>query len=179
MCEYCGCQEIEAIRQLTEEHDAVVAAISHIRTALDRNQLDAAAHGCRQASVLLQPHMVVEEEGLFPLVAGQFPSHVESLLAEHVAVESVLAEAADDTPADPSWPHRLTEALDLLRAHILKEQDGVFPAALSTLDAAGWDAVDAVRARVGSVASAVRDLENTRPAEPVAGGSGALRSMSG
>ena len=45
-------------------------------------------------------------------------------------------------------------ALWVLREHILKEQDGVFPAALAELDPAQWDEVDAVRARVGSVAPA-------------------------
>jgi hypothetical protein len=40
--------------------------------------------------------------------------------------------------------------LDLLREHMLTEQDGVFPAALISLTAEDWDAVDAVRARVGS-----------------------------
>jgi hemerythrin-like domain-containing protein len=39
---------------------------------------------------------------------------------------------------------------ELLREHILKEQDGVFPAALAALSPEEWDAVDAVRSRVGS-----------------------------
>jgi hypothetical protein len=37
-----------------------------------------------------------------------------------------------------------------LRKHIRKEQDGGFPATLAVLDPSQWDAVDAVRARVGS-----------------------------
>nr|WP_254397730.1 hypothetical protein [Streptomyces sp. AC558_RSS880] len=41
-------------------------------------------------------------------------------------------------------------ALDLLRGHILKEQDGVFPAAPAVLSTEQWEAVEAVRARVGS-----------------------------
>ena len=43
------------------------------------------------------------------------------------------AEAADGTPDDPTWPARLLAVLELLREHILKEQDGVFPAALTVL----------------------------------------------
>ena len=33
MCEYCGCQEIPAIGELTREHDLAVDLISEVRTA--------------------------------------------------------------------------------------------------------------------------------------------------
>jgi hemerythrin-like domain-containing protein len=75
---------------------------------------------------------------------------VAVLHAEHRRIEAVLGEAAQGTPADPSWPDRLVDTAELLREHILKEQDGVFPAALAGLSPEQWDAVDAVRARVGS-----------------------------
>ncbi|CAM5297724.1 hemerythrin domain-containing protein [Streptomyces hirsutus] len=39
--------------------------------------------------------------------------------------------------------------MELLRDHILKEQDGVFPAALSVLSTEQWAAVDAVRDEAG------------------------------
>jgi hypothetical protein len=45
----------------------------------------------------------------------------------------------------------LLDTLEMLREHILKEQDGVFPAALAGLRNEDWQAVDAVRARVGSI----------------------------
>ena len=51
-------------------------------------------------------------------------------------------------PGLPGLPH---QALQLLREHILKEQDGVFPAALASLGTADWAASEAVRARVGSL----------------------------
>ena len=62
----------------------------------------------------------------------------------------MLAESATGVPADPTWPSRLTAALHLLRDHILKEQDGVFPAALTTLDGEAWERVEAVRAMASS-----------------------------
>ncbi|MEV5935740.1 hypothetical protein AB0L56_24170 [Streptomyces sp. NPDC052079] len=34
--------------------------------------------------------------------------------------------------------------------HILREQDGVFPAALAALSTEQWEAVEAVRARAGT-----------------------------
>ena len=150
MCEYCGCQDIPAIGQLTDEHDAIIAVMSHVRSALDGGQVDAAAHWSRRICALLSPHTAVEEQGLFPALAGEFPEHVATLRAEHRTVEAVLDEAADGTPTDPTWPLRVTEALYLLREHILKEQNGMFPAALTSLDPGDWDTIAAVRDRVGT-----------------------------
>ncbi|MGW1563857.1 hypothetical protein ACWCQ1_46465 [Streptomyces sp. NPDC002144] len=45
---------------------------------------------------------------------------------EHRRVEAVLAEANGPFLTDPEWPTRLIAALDLLRTHILKGQDGAF-----------------------------------------------------
>ncbi|MCP2260953.1 Hemerythrin HHE cation binding domain-containing protein [Streptoalloteichus tenebrarius] len=149
MCEYCGCQAITAIGDLTREHDEVVALISRIRTRLAEDDRDAAAALVRQVNAILGPHTTVEEEGLFPAMAEDFPEHVADLVDDHRTIHAVLAEAEGATPADPDWPDRLLTALDRLREHILAEQDGLFPAALATLNADQWERVDAVRARVG------------------------------
>lgn len=150
MCEYCGCQSIPAIRELTAEHDAVVDQIGEVTRRLRDGDTAAAADACRRISRILLPHTAVEEQGLFPAMAAEFPGEVESLQQEHRAIEAVLAECDAGTPADPGWPDRVGHALDLLRAHILKEQDGVFPATLSVLDSDDWNQVDDIRARVGS-----------------------------
>jgi hemerythrin-like domain-containing protein len=150
MCQYCGCQQIEVIDELTREHDAVVALIAQVRGALTQGRPDDAAAGCRAIAKVLGPHTVVEEEGLFPELTADFPDHVATLRREHRLIEAALAEAATCTPSDPSWPQRLTDALFLLREHILKEQDGVFPAALSALGTEQWERVEGVRSRAGS-----------------------------
>jgi hypothetical protein len=41
--------------------------------------------------------------------------------------------------------------LAVLREHIFKEQDGVFPAALASLRTSDWEAVEAARAQAGSL----------------------------
>lgn len=150
MCEYCGCQDIVSIGELTREHDAVVAEIAEVRALLRDHDVDGAARAARRIAEILGPHTAVEERGLFPLMHQEFPQHVDALEREHRVIEDALAEAGDGTPTDPSWPTRLLSALELLRDHILKEQDGVFPAALSVLDTEGWELVEAVRARAGS-----------------------------
>ncbi len=150
MCEYCGCQQIAVIKELTREHEAVVSAIGEVRRALDAGSVGAAAQACRRMTVLLGPHTVVEEEGLFPFMAPDYPAHVDALRAEHRSIDAVLREASDGTPEDPTWPDRLLRALHDLREHILKEQDGVFPAALGVLDSEEWEGIEGIRARVGS-----------------------------
>jgi hemerythrin-like domain-containing protein len=150
MCEYCGCQAVPAVELLTSEHDAVVNLIGAVQRALSSGNLDGAAEGTRSIADVLGPHTRVEEDALFPAMAGDFPDHVEALRAEHTMVEGVLAESADGTPADPGWPDRLAGALHTLRDHILKEQDGLFPAALASLGPADWEAVDEVRGQVGT-----------------------------
>jgi hemerythrin-like domain-containing protein len=151
MCEYCGCQSVTAIDELTREHDMVVTMIGDVRAAHAAGDVATMAEFARRIAAVLGPHTEVEEHGLFPLLADEFPDHVAVLEAEHRRVETVLAAARVQTPTDPGWPRQLMETLDLLREHILKEQDGVFPAALTTLSGADWDSVDAVRTRAGSL----------------------------
>ncbi|WP_067138049.1 hemerythrin domain-containing protein [Microtetraspora malaysiensis] len=151
MCEYCGCQAVTAIGMLTREHDLVVDLIGDARTAHAAGDVDTMAAIAGRIAAVLVPHTEVEEHGLFPALAGEFPEQVAGLEGEHRRIEAVLGEAADGTPADPGWPLRLLDILNLLRAHILKEQDGVFPAALAGLSTDEWEAIDRVRARVGTL----------------------------
>jgi hemerythrin-like domain-containing protein len=153
MCEYCGCQEIAVIGELTREHDAVVALISRIKSSLADQHLEDVAETCRQISSLLAPHTLVEEQGLFPEMTEDFPDHIEVLRSEHRKIENTLDEAVGGAPDDPTWPDRLLGVLHLLREHILKEQDGVFPAALAALDADQWDRIESVRAQFGSAST--------------------------
>ena len=151
MCEYCGCQALATIDELTREHDLVAGLLSDARTACADADIPRMAELARQVADVLGPHTQVEEHGLFPALASDFPDQIAALEAEHRRVEAVLGEASSGTPADPAWPAQLAETLQLLREHILKEQDGVFPAALAGLGTADWEAVEAVRARVGSL----------------------------
>jgi hypothetical protein len=150
VCEYCGCQALSAIGELTREHDLVVNLIGDVRSAHSAGNVTGMARVAREIAAILGPHTQVEERGLFPALAADFPDHVDALNAEHRRIETVLAEAATGPPADPGWPQRLLDTLVMLRDHILKEQDGVFPAALANLGPSDWEAVDGVRATVGS-----------------------------
>ena len=88
-------------------------------------------------------------------MTDEFPDHIQVLRSEHREIEKVLGEAAGGFPDDPTWPHRLLGVLHMLRDHILKEQDGVFPAALAALDADQWGRIEAVRAQVSLAPTAL------------------------
>lgn len=152
MCDYCGCQAVSVIEELTEEHDRVVALTSNVRTAHQSRDVEELARLARMIAAVLDPHTQVEEGGLFPPLADEFPEHIATLEAEHRQIARVLDEAADTVPTDPGWPDRLLETMHLLREHILAEQDGAFPAALSQLNAADWEAMEQIRNRVGTAA---------------------------
>lgn len=154
MCEYCGCQAVTVIDELTREHDHVVETISRVRTAYAAGDVAALAELARHIAAVLGPHTAVEEDGLFPPLAEDFPEHVAALSGEHRRIEEVLGQAAVGVPDDPTWPDQLLSTMRLLREHILAEQDGVFPAALAGLATADWEAAEAVRARVGSAVPA-------------------------
>lgn len=149
MCEYCGCQDVAAIGELTREHDAVVDLIGAARSAHRAGRSAVLRATAREIARILGPHTRVEEEGLFPALAGDFPEQIAALHAEHRRIEAALAETGSDAPPE-DWAQRLLDALDLLRRHILKEQDGVFPAALTGLTTEQWEAVDRARERAGS-----------------------------
>lgn len=151
MCDHCGCEAVPAISLLTEEHEHLANLISHVRAAHARGDATAMAELAARIAATLGPHVVVEEEGIFPALAGEFPDQVERLADEHRQILAVLDEARGATPTDSTWPARLMNALWQLREHTLNEQDDVFPTSLSRLAPADWDAVDAVRDHVGSV----------------------------
>jgi hemerythrin-like domain-containing protein len=157
MCEYCGCQALTAIDELTREHDLVVNLIGAVRDAAAADDPARMAQLARQIAAILGPHTEVEEHGLFPCLVEDFPEQVAALEAEHRGIEEALRVAAGGDPGG------LLAALDILRDHILKEQDGVFPAALANLRTADWESIEAVRARVGSLLPAPHSGSERRP----------------
>lgn len=156
MCEHCGCQSLQTIHELTREHDAALDHVRAARAAAGAGDLAGAVTACAALERLLGPHTAVEEEAVFPALAGEHPEHVATLVHEHRLVHAALAEMS--TAAAEGWEPRLLAALDVLRRHIAKEQDGLFPAALISLSTADWERAEDVRRRVGS------DLATVTPA---------------
>jgi iron-sulfur cluster repair protein YtfE (RIC family) len=145
VCEYCGCQDLPAIAALTREHDAIRDVARTAARAARDNDRRAAAVAARLLLELLRPHTAIEERGLFPAMAGEFGDHVASLMSDHRHLDEALASIADPGNTDEGWPQRLHSALADLFNHILREQDGLFPATLSVLTPQQWETLEQVR----------------------------------
>jgi len=144
MCEYCGCQQLEVVAELTAEHDRLRGLGRDLAAAADAGDALAAQPVALAMCEVLGPHTRVEEAGLFPALHRDFGSQLDALIDEHRGIEAALAELASGTPS-PDWPVRTRQTLAQLFDHILKEQDGVFPAALAALNATDWESISEIR----------------------------------
>jgi hemerythrin-like domain-containing protein len=144
MCEYCGCQQNDVIAELTAEHDRLRELGHDLAAAVNAADLPMAGRLAAHMLTVLGPHTEVEEAALFPALDEDFGDHLAVLVAEHRAIDTALSGLAAGKP-QPGWQQRTKLILGDLFDHILKEQDGVFPAALATLTSAEWDAVAAAR----------------------------------
>ncbi len=87
----------------------------------------------------LRSHWQGEENGLFAVMRTDelYAEHIDPLVAEHRELARFL-EAVDLT--DPADQARVRREIEELYVHIAKEEDGLFPASLTALDGADWDA---------------------------------------
>lgn len=125
------------IGRLSTEHVAIINATGALRrVALDGDGA-AAAIAVEELAALLDPHTRGEEQGLFAELRldEDFAGHVEALCAEHREIDARLAKVAAGDHAE------VQELENLLRRHIDKEENGIFPAAAVALDGAAWDRI--------------------------------------
>jgi hypothetical protein len=137
MCTYCGCRAITVIGRLSTEHVAIINATGALRRVALAGDGDGIARATAELAALLDPHTMGEERGLFAELRGdpEFADHVEALCAEHREINARLARAA-------GGDHAEVEALEnVLRRHIDKEENGIFPAAAIALDGTAWDRI--------------------------------------
>lgn len=140
MCGYCGCESIDVIGRFMREHVGVVNATGDLRRACATGD-PVAVHGAVTAlGALLDPHTVAEEVGLFAVLAEdpEFTDHVRRLCDEHVELGELLGRV--DRGEHDVFP-RLERAL---RAHIDREENGLFPAAAVAFAGPEWGRVTAL-----------------------------------
>ena len=115
MCEYCGCQSVPAIAELTAEHDQIREVARDLDAVAQRQDLPVAVELAGRLLTLLASHTAVEERGLFPAMAGEFGAHVASLADDHRRIERVLGDLAADLAtaagAAPAQPRTSARAL--------------------------------------------------------------------
>ena len=135
MCSYCGCREITVIGRYMAEHEDVVNLAGVLRRAVaagDPAQVRAAVDAVRSA---LDPHTGSEERGLFARMRQdpEFTEHIDALCGEHHDLGALLDRVAGGDGTAYEGFERL------LRRHIDREDNGLFPAAAIALDGPDWE----------------------------------------
>jgi Hemerythrin HHE cation binding domain len=142
VCTYCGCRAISLIGRFSAEHEAIVNATGVLRRAAGTGDTAAVQVAGLELAGLLDPHTRVEERSLFAELRAdpEFAEHVERLCEEHEEINRRLMHIIDGDLAGAVGLERL------LRRHIDKEENGLFPAAAIALGGPAWERVEA-RAR--------------------------------
>ncbi len=137
MCSYCGCQSITVIGRFMAEHDDVVNALTALRAACTRHDRAATVAAVDLLATLLQPHTHAEEVGLFAVMGEdeEFHDHIGILCGEHRTLDELLRSLRGGAF------DRFEEFELVLRRHIDKEDNGLFPAAAIALSGPDWDRV--------------------------------------
>ena len=145
MCDHCGCRQLTPVARLMDEHDRLREISEHIRRHLTAGDDAGARRHLDALLVVLGPHVLREEGALFPLLrrVDELAAHVRVLESEHASLYDAVDDL-DDLPAGAGqrWRDGLRLVLRELDEHMYKEDFGLFPAALATLDGSDWDAVD-------------------------------------
>lgn len=139
MCSYCGCRAITVIGELTAEHEAIINATGLLSRAAAAGDAGAARAAVEVVFSLLERHTVREELGLFAELRRdpEFTAHVDALCAEHRELDSHLSRVSGGDLGAAA-------ALEtLMRRHIDREENGIFPAAAIALDGDTWDLIEA------------------------------------
>lgn len=137
MCSYCGCRSITVIAELTREHEEVVNVLGTLVRAAARDDSAEVATTAARLAELLEPHTRTEELGLFAELRREpeLADHVDDLCREHQEIDALVAAVARGDLADARHLD------DVLRRHIDREENGLFPAAVIALDGPAWDRV--------------------------------------
>ena len=140
MCSYCGCESVEVIGRFMSEHVAIINATGDLRRAAESRDGTRVHNAVVTVRALLDPHAEAEESGLFAVLAedAEFTEHVHGLCREHVALHQLLDRV-------DAGSHTLFPVFEkLLRGHIDREENGLFPAAAIAFAGPEWERVAAL-----------------------------------
>ena len=139
MCHYCGCREMPLLRDYIAEHERATNSGGEAVRAIDRGDLGRARHLLAEMATELASHWQGEEAGLFRVMAREelFAEHITPLVREHRELAELLATI---DIGKPEGQQAIRTAMSELYEHISKEEDGLFPASLTSLSGDEWDA---------------------------------------
>ena len=135
MCSYCGCQSISLVGRFMAEHEQLVNLTGDLHRAQESGDAPTVEVALTGILAVLHPHAGAEEAGLFAVLRRNpdFTDHVDGLCAEHTALDTLAGRVR-------AGEHDLIhEFITMLRHHMDKEDNGLFPAAAIELDGPAWD----------------------------------------
>ncbi|MFF4535273.1 hemerythrin domain-containing protein [Streptomyces aureus] len=127
------------VKEFIAEHEAVTDLAEAAVRRLVAGEVDTAQAMVAPMAEQLRSHWKGEEDGLFAVmkVDAEYTDYIAALEREHRELDAFLA-ALD--LHDPRRRAEFVAAMDELRHHIAKEEDGLFPASLTALDGDEWNA---------------------------------------
>ncbi|OBB34184.1 hemerythrin [Mycolicibacterium peregrinum] len=127
------------LRDYIAEHERAVDHGREAVRAMDRGELDVASLRLGEMFEELRSHWQGEENGLFAVMRTDelYAEHIDPLVVEHRELAAFLEVVDLSAPDDQK---RVRKEIEELYVHIAKEEDGLFPAALTALDGPDWDA---------------------------------------
>ncbi|MDH6247691.1 hemerythrin domain-containing protein [Mycobacterium sp. OTB74] len=126
------------LRDYIAEHERALNHGGEAVRALDRGEIDSAREHLALMGDELRSHWQGEENGLFAVMRREpeYAEYIDPLVREH----RELAELLDTVDlADATDQQRIRAAVEELYEHVVKEEDGLFPASLTALDGPDWD----------------------------------------
>lgn len=138
MCHYCGCRQMPLIRDYVAEHERVTDLAGDALRAVDHGDPTLAGRLVSEMAAELRAHWRGEENGIFRVMGREeeYAAYIEPLVAEHRELADLLS---DLDLADADDLRRFRVAVAELHEHISKEEDGLFPAALTALGGEDWN----------------------------------------
>ncbi len=137
MCSYCGCRDTPEIGVLMTQHEGLVNDAGELLRRIDSGT--DAARAIEHLAVDLAAHVQREEGGLFAELRTdpEFAATVAGLCDEHDEIDELVRRVRD---GEKTVAERL---VDLLRRHIDREDNGLFPAVAVAVGGERWAAVAA------------------------------------
>ena len=146
MCGHCGCQGVDAIGELRDEHSSIAEQAHGVRRALALGDRPEVASRLAAMVADLTRHVAREERGIFTALReqGDFAEEVEALEGEHLALDGAIdaLDPAGIAVEAIDFTGRVLGLLEELDVHIEREDLGIFPVSVVTLGAAGWATVE-------------------------------------
>ncbi|GAA4882657.1 hemerythrin domain-containing protein [Kitasatospora terrestris] len=138
MCHYCGCREIPLLKEFIAEHASVTDLAGAAVRALDAGDVAGARRLVAPMAEQLRRHWAGEEQGLFAVMREnpEYTAYVDDLVREHRELADFLAGL--DLGSAEQRAEFVRSAAEL-EHHIAKEEDGLFPAALTELTGEQWN----------------------------------------